>query len=67
MFDQPHQPARYNRSTDKHREAKSTEPDHHLWFRSLRDSEDYRGKQREEQYGSEVRYGHEAFLPVASE
>lgn len=67
MLDQPHQPAAQNRSANEQDKAESAKPDHHLWFGSLRDSEDNRCKQGEEQYGSEVRDGHEAFLPVASE
>src|SRR5260370_16929868 len=46
---------------------RSAEADHHPRLRSLRDPEDDGGKQGEEQNSAEVRDGHEAFLPVASE
>jgi len=52
---------------DEEDEAEGSEADHRAGFRALGDAEDDRGEEREEQDCSEVRDGHERFLPVASE
>jgi hypothetical protein len=67
VLDQPHHPARRDRSTDEQREAEGAEPDHHPWLRPLGYSEDYRSKQGKQQNRSKMRDHHERFLPVASE
>lgn len=67
MLDEPHQPARRNRSKDEQGEAERAEPDHHARLCALRDAKHDRSKQREQQHGVKMRDRQEAFLPVASE
>jgi hypothetical protein len=67
VFDEPHDPACDDGAADEECEAEGSEADHHAGFGALGDAEDDRGEEREEEDGSEVRDGHERFLPVASE
>ncbi len=67
MLDEPHDPACGDGATYEQGKAECAEADHRPRLRSLRDPEDDGGKQGEEQNSAEVRDGHEAFLPVASE
>src|SRR6202000_1364608 len=67
VLDQPHDPAGRDCATDEEDEAEGSEADHHARLRALGDAEDDRGEEREEKDCSEVRDGHERFLPVASE
>ena len=67
MLDQPHDPAGRDGAANEEDEAEGSEADHHAWFGALGDAEDDRGEEREEEHCSEVRDGHERFLPVASE
>src|SRR5882762_3953008 len=67
VFDEPHDPACHDGAADEEGETEGAEADHHAGFSALGDAEDDRGEEREEQDCSEVRDGHERFLPVASE
>jgi len=67
VLDEPHDPACGDGTTDEEGETEGAEADHHAGFGALSDAEDYRGEEGEEKDCAEVRDGHEAFLPVASE
>jgi hypothetical protein len=67
VLDEPHDPACGDGAADEEDEAEGSEADHHARVGALGDAEDDRGEEGEEEDGSEVRDGHERFLPVASE
>ena len=67
VLDEPHDPACHYRAAYEEGETEGAEANHHARFGALGNAEDDRGEEREEKDGSEVRDGHERFLPVASE
>ncbi len=66
-FDEIQQPTRSNGPASEQGEAVRAKAHHHLRLRALRNPEDDRGEEGEQQNGSEVGHGYEAFLPLASE
>ena len=67
VLDEPHDPTCSDGAADEEGEAEGAEADHHSRLGALGDAEDHRGEEGEEKDCTEVRDGHEAFLPVASE
>jgi hypothetical protein len=73
-FDEVEEPARRNRSTNEDRKTECREAHHELRVRALRDAENNRRKEREEQRRTEMSEhystplpSNEALRPVASE
>jgi len=69
VLDSPHQPAGDDDRTDEEHKAVGSEAHHHLGFRALRDAEDDRGEESEQENSAEVceHLFYDAFLPLASE
>src|ERR1035437_8714203 len=67
VLDQPHQPACHDRPAHEQRKTERSESHHHSRLCALRDAEHDGSEEREQQHRSEVRDGHERFLPLASE